>query len=67
MRFCALFWRIRLPKCLSSPLVIRYSADLNICKTLCFSLIKLSYKSLSQHLECKISESAFIEIVCMRN
>lgn len=67
VRFCALFWRIRLPKCLSSPLIIRYSADLNICKTLCFSLIKLSYKSLSQHLECKISESAFIEIFCMRN
>lgn len=62
----ALIWRFRLPKCLSSPLIIRYS-DLNICKTLCFSLTKFSYKSSSQHLECKIFERAFIEIFCVRN
>lgn len=64
--FMRCFWRFRLPKCLSSPLIIRYS-DLNICKTLYFSLTKFSYKSSSQYLECKIFERAFIEIFCVRN
>jgi len=49
VRFCAaLFLGFRLPKCLNFTSIMRYSF-LNICETLCFSLIKLSYKSLSQH------------------